>query len=77
MVGRSVDFSRTFVGNFSGGFPGGFGNLSGVGGLQLTAGQAVTLAYNWTIGSGVASGGEYTVTAVGPQARAQVTVVAS
>jgi hypothetical protein len=73
----SGNFSRTFSGNFSGGFPGGFGNFSGVGGLQLAAGQAVTLAYSGAIGSGVTAGSQYTITVTGLQANAQITLQAS
>ncbi|HVB95557.1 MAG TPA: hypothetical protein VND41_03015 [Nitrososphaerales archaeon] len=74
----SGNFSRTFPGNFSGGFPGGFfGNFSGLGGFQLTAGQAVTLAYSGAIGSGVTAGSQYTITVTGQQADAQITLQAS
>ncbi len=74
----SGNFSRGAPGNFSGGFPGGFlGNLSGVSGFQLAAGQAVTLAYSGAIGSGVATGSQYTITVAGLQTDAQVTIQAS
>jgi hypothetical protein len=82
----SVNSSRTFSGNltrgppgnFSGIFPGGFlGNLSGVSGFQLAAGQAVTLAYSGTIGSGVTTGNQYTITVTGLQGEAQITLSAS
>ena len=72
----SGNFSRGFLGNFSGGFPG-FGNLSSVGGFQLAAGQAITLAYSGAIGSGVATGSQYTITVTGLQGDAQITVQAS
>ncbi|MDG6966212.1 MAG: hypothetical protein JRN58_01030 [Nitrososphaerota archaeon] len=81
----SANFSRIFSGNFSGLFPGNFsgafprgmlGNLSGSG-LQLPAGQAVTLQYSGPIGSGVASGTQYTILVVGQQAEAQITLSAS
>ena len=74
----SGNFSRGFPGNFSGGFPGGFfGNLSGVSGFQLAAGQAVTLAYSGAIGSGVATGSQYTITVTALQTDAQITLSAS
>jgi len=72
------NFSRGFPGNFSAGFPAGFfGNLSGVSGFQLAAGQAVTLVYSGAIGSGVAAGNQYTITVTGVQADAQTTLQAS
>ncbi len=72
------NFSRGFLGNFSAGFPGGFlGNLSGISGFQLAAGQAVTLAYSGAVGSGVATGSQYTITVTGLQADAQITIRAS
>ena len=81
----SGNFSRTFSGNFtrgppgnfSGIFPGFLGNLSAVSGFQLAAGQAVTLAYSGAIGSGVATGSQYTITVTGVQADAQITIKAS
>jgi hypothetical protein len=85
---RSSNFSRTisgnfsgfpgaFIGNFSGGFPGGFlGNFSGDG-LQIAAGQSVTLAYSGPIGSGVTAGSQYTIMVSGQQAEAQITISAS
>jgi hypothetical protein len=73
----SGNFSRTFPGNFSGGFSGGFGNFSGLGGFQLAAGQAVTLAYSGAIGSGVTAGSQYSITVTGQQADAQITLRAS
>ena len=74
----SGNFSRTFSGNFSRGAPGNFfGNLSGISGFQLAAGQEVTLAYSGAIGSGVAAGSQYTITVTGQQAEAQITISAS
>jgi hypothetical protein len=74
----SGNFTRGFPGNFTGIFPGGFlGNLTGIAGYQLAAGQAVTLAYSGPIGSGVATGSQYTITVVGLQGEAQITIQAS
>jgi hypothetical protein len=74
----SGNVSRTFSGNFSRGFVGGFPrNFSGSGGVQLAAGQSLTLAYSGAIGSGVAPGSQYTITVAGQQVDAQVTVSAS
>ncbi|MDA4115681.1 MAG: hypothetical protein OK442_03900 [Thaumarchaeota archaeon] len=74
----SGNFTRGPPGNFSGIFPGGFlGNLSGVSGFQLAAGQAVTLAYSGAIGSGVATGSQYTITVTALQGEAQITLSAS
>ena len=82
----SGNFSRTISGNFTRGSPGNFtgifpgsllGNLSGIAGYQLAAGQAVTLAYSGPIGSGVATGSQYTITVVGLQGEAQITIQAS
>ena len=53
------------------------GNFSGISGFQLAAGQAVTLAYSGAIGSGVATGSQYTITVTGLQADAQITIEAS
>ncbi len=83
----SGNFSMTISGNFSG-FPGAFGNFStGLGrflgnltngaGLQLAAGQSVTLAYSGPIGSGVAAGSQYAIIVAGPQGEAQTTISAS
>lgn len=77
----SGNSSRTFPGNFTlgnfTGIPGFFGNLSAGAGLQIAAGQSVTLEYAGTIGSGVTAGSQYTITVVGQQAEAQVTLSAS
>lgn len=79
----SANFSRTISGNFTRGFPGGnfsrgfpAGNFTG-GGVQLAAGQSVTLAYTGPIGSGVTAGNQYTISVTGVQAEAQITVKAS
>lgn len=78
----SGNVSRTFSGNFSRGFPGGNfsrgfpANFTG-GGVQLAAGQSVTLAYTGPIGSGVTAGSQYTIVVTGVQAEAQITVKAS
>ncbi len=83
----SGNFSRTISGNLTG-FPGAFGNFSaGLGrflgnltngaGLQLAAGQSVTLAYSGPIGSGVTAGSQYTIIVAGPQGEAQITISAS
>lgn len=87
---RSANFSRTFsgnssrtfsgnftAGNFTNGFPGGFGNFSDNLGVQVPAGQAVTLEYTGAIGSGVTAGSQYTIMVVGQQADAQITLSAS
>jgi hypothetical protein len=79
----SANFSRTISGNFSRGFPGGNfsgrfpGNFTAGGGLQLAAGQSVTLTYAGPIGSGVSAGSQYTIVVTGVQAEAQITLKAS
>jgi hypothetical protein len=81
----SGNFSRPFSGNFTRGFPGNFtevfpgflGNLTGVAGFQLAAGQAVTLAYSGPIGSGVTTGSQYSIAVAGAQGYAQITLSAS
>jgi hypothetical protein len=81
----SGNFSRPFPGNFTRGFPGNFtgifpsflGNLSGAAGFQLAAGQAVTLAYDGPVGSGVAAGSQYSITVAGLQGYAEITLTAS
>lgn len=81
---RSANFSRTTSGNFSRGafgnfsLPGGFlGNLSRGLGLQLAAGQSVSLSYDGPIGSGVVAGSQYTILVIGAQAEATITVGAT
>lgn len=76
----SGNFSRTISGNFSrtisGNFSRGFGNFFGGVGVQLAAGQSVTLDYSGPIGSGVAAGSQYTIVVTGQQAETQITLPA-
>ncbi|HVB95219.1 MAG TPA: hypothetical protein VND41_01285 [Nitrososphaerales archaeon] len=72
----SGNLSRTISGNFSRGFIG-LGNFSRGGGIQLAAGQSVTLAYSGPIGSGVTAGSQYTIVVSGQQTEAQITLPAS
>ncbi len=73
----SANSSRTISGNFTrGGFPGFAGNVTG-GGVQLAAGQSVTLTYVGQMGSGVTEGSQYTIMVTGQGADAQITLKAT